>query len=173
MVVESVTIDTRRLLQSTYSQPALPITPNVHRTLQVAKSWCGLFPLALAVVDASGDAPRKMERHGPMLQQQVFSSSFNSVVGVSLAQLDPASRDSFVRLGVLAERAVVPKDLLCSLWEQVTTLSLQRYIDSPVTEWLRSVGSGWAQRRVDREVFRARALFGLQAGQCKRDALVR
>lgn len=57
-------------------------------------------------------------------QQQIFDTSFNSVVAVSLTQLDPASRDSFVRLGVLAEGAVVPKDMLSSLWEQVTVITL-------------------------------------------------
>ena len=53
-------------------------------------------------------------------QQQVFDSSFDSVTGVSVTKLEPATRDSFARLGVLAEGAVVPKDMLSSLWEQVT-----------------------------------------------------
>lgn len=98
-------------------------------TLQVAKDWCGLFPLALAVVDASGDAPNKMgwlRQHAEAVQlgrpqQQVLDRAFNSVVGVSVTQLDPASRDSFLRLGVLTEGSVAPKDMLSSLWEQVTT----------------------------------------------------
>ncbi|CAM9362941.1 unnamed protein product, partial [Laminaria digitata] len=105
--------------------------PAGSQLLEVAENWCGLFPLALAVVDASGDAPSKMGwhrsepwRHAEVQlgqqqqQQQEFDSSFNSVVGVSVTQLDRTSRDSFIRLGVLAEGAVVPKDMLSSLWEQ-------------------------------------------------------
>ena len=78
----------------------------------------------------------------PGWQQQVFSSVFNSVVDVSLTQLDPAPRDSFARLGVLAEGAVVPKDMLSSLWEQVTTITLSQHIENHAIEPLRAVGLG-------------------------------